>query len=136
MNLLAQRRLLRQGKAPLLVNALAQQLPFIKGSFHQVVATFPTEFLIDQQTLQEVHRVLIPEGTFLSLPATLITGKGLLARGAAWLFRVTGQTISPDESWHKHVADIFTAAGFNVEIEVREEAFSTLIFIRAVAGLI
>ncbi len=47
----AQKRLLRQRQNPRLARGLAQHLPFASGTFNSVVATFPTLYIVDPQTL-------------------------------------------------------------------------------------
>jgi hypothetical protein len=54
----AGKRLSRQGQPNRLARGVAQHLPFAGETFDSVVATFPTPFIIDPQTLSEIHRVL------------------------------------------------------------------------------
>jgi ubiquinone/menaquinone biosynthesis C-methylase UbiE len=89
-----------------LVRARAQALPFRDGCFDSVVATFPTEFILDRPTLCETARVLPDRG-----PAAPGSGGRLVVVGwvrlsrqrwpsqlLAWLYRVTGQG-EPPEGW-------------------------------------
>jgi len=99
MGKLAQKRLRKQGVANKLVNGWGQRLPFPKQTFNQVTATFPTEYILDPMTLQEIHRVLISGGELVILPTAWITGKGWLHQAAAWLFRTTGQAGEWDDSY-------------------------------------
>jgi ubiquinone/menaquinone biosynthesis C-methylase UbiE len=92
MALQALRRLGRNGFNANLVRALARQIPFPENSFETVVATFPSEYIFDAETLAQIRRVLVPGGRLVVVPVAWITGKGWLERLAAWLFRVTGQT--------------------------------------------
>jgi ubiquinone/menaquinone biosynthesis C-methylase UbiE len=87
----AARRLRRVKYPRRLIQGYAQNLPFPDGAFDRVVATFPSEFIFEEQTLVEIHRVLKPAGELVIVPSTWITGKGLLERLAAGLFLVTGQ---------------------------------------------
>ena len=85
-------RRLRKVKYPRrLIQGYAQKLPFPHGDFDRVVATFPSEFIFEEPTLREIHRVLRPAGELVIVPSAWITGKGLLERLAAGLFLVTGQ---------------------------------------------
>ena len=85
-------RRLRKVKYPRrIIQGYAQKLPFPHGDFDRVVATFPTEFIFEEPTLREIHRVLRPAGELVIVPSAWITGKGLLERLAAGLFLVTGQ---------------------------------------------
>jgi ubiquinone/menaquinone biosynthesis C-methylase UbiE len=86
------KKLKNQNLQPKLVNGIAQQLPFPKTSFEQVVSTFPTPFVLAPETIKEVHRVLIPGGEFFIIPEARITGGNIVHKVASWLFKVTGQT--------------------------------------------
>jgi ubiquinone/menaquinone biosynthesis C-methylase UbiE len=87
----ATRRLRKEKYPRRLIQGYAQKLPFPHGAFDRVVATFPSEFIFEEQTLVEIHRVLRPAGELVIVPSAWITGKGLLERMAAGLFLVTGQ---------------------------------------------
>lgn len=128
MGRLALRRLRRDSSNARLVNGMAQELPFPTGSFQQVVATFPTEYIYSEQTLKEVHRVLSPGGKLVILPLAWITGKRWVERAAAWLFRVTGQS----GEWQDSYLDPLRQTGFRVTTNYRELKSSRLIIIRAV----
>jgi ubiquinone/menaquinone biosynthesis C-methylase UbiE len=96
------------GCVPLLVNGYAQFMPFASDFFNQVVATFPSEYIIHPDTLDEIYRVLAPGGSFVCLPLAWITGQSRLERLAAGLFRTTGQAPEWDNSWLK----LYEGAGF------------------------
>jgi ubiquinone/menaquinone biosynthesis C-methylase UbiE len=91
MGTIARRRLAKDGYRPRLVRARAQALPFADGTFPQIVATFPTEYIIHPLTIEEIKRVLPPCGKIVVVAATTITGKSLPARFLEWLYRITGQ---------------------------------------------
>ncbi len=115
MGRLAWSRLRRQGFTPNLVNGKGQSLPFASASLDQVVATFPTDYIYSQDTLQEIHRVLKPGGHFVVLPGAWITGQSLPDRLAAGLFQITGQAPKREEK-------VFTPtplieAGFQIEVK-------------------
>jgi ubiquinone/menaquinone biosynthesis C-methylase UbiE len=88
----ARRRLLSLHIPANLVNARSQQLPFPSEAIPQIVATFPSEYINNAQTLSEIYRVLIPGGSAIILLFAWITGQQALERVAAWLFRVTGES--------------------------------------------
>lgn len=122
---------LAQRRAPLvpLVRGRVQELPFAGGSFDTVLATFPTEYVVDEQTLTAVSRVLGPHGRFLILPAGHLTGRSPLHHLIAGLFRITGQQGDIDPAlWEPYLAR-FRAAGFATKIE-------EVIFPRSVATLV
>jgi len=91
MGRLARHRLKRAGLPLRLVRARGQALPFRKGVFSTVLAAFPTEFILDPQTVREVGRVLRPQGRVVIVAAAHLTGRDLPSRFLEWLYRVTGQ---------------------------------------------
>ena len=113
MGKLASSRLKELGFTPLLVRGYAQSLPFTDSSYHQVVATFPTEYITATATLYEIHRVLMPGGRLVVLPAAWITGRVWTDRLAAWLFRITGQSPDRDDFQEKSIFDPLIDAGFH-----------------------
>jgi ubiquinone/menaquinone biosynthesis C-methylase UbiE len=102
-----------KGLSPALSRGLAQQMPFAAGAFQQVTATFPSEYILDERTFREIWRVLAPGGQVVILPLAWITGKGLLERAAAWLFRATGQA----PAWNERALDPVRRAGFEPRVE-------------------
>lgn len=108
-----------------LVRGQVQDLPFATAVFDTVLATFPTEYVVDPATLTAVSRVLRADGRFVIVPEGHLTGRGPLNRLIAWLFTITGQRPAaagpqPDEwaetaVWQMDGAR-FQAAGFQVEV--------------------
>jgi ubiquinone/menaquinone biosynthesis C-methylase UbiE len=92
----ARKRLLRVGAVPRLVRGQAQQLPFPDASFANVVATFPTEFILDPQTLTSVARVLQPGGCLVVVAMGYLKGPGPMRRFIDWLYRITSQREIPE----------------------------------------
>jgi ubiquinone/menaquinone biosynthesis C-methylase UbiE len=88
---LARRRLVGRGLPLRLVRGQAQALPFPDGAFANVVATFPTEFILAPQTMDAVVRVLQPEGRLIIVAVGRLRGLGLLRRFVEWLYAITGQ---------------------------------------------
>jgi ubiquinone/menaquinone biosynthesis C-methylase UbiE len=89
---IAARRLKKKGHNPKLVIGESQHLPYGNESFQQIVTTFPSEYIKEGSTHEEIWRVLQNPGELLILPAAWINGESLIERFAAWLFRVTAQT--------------------------------------------
>lgn len=87
----AQARLRRAGVSVPLVQARAQTLPFPGRSFDTVVASFPTDFILDRQALVEIHRTLRPEGRLVVALWSRFDGEGLMASFLDWLYAATGQ---------------------------------------------
>lgn len=88
----ASQRLAKHGCKNNLVLGKAQYLPYRDRSFPTIVATFPSNYISDPNTLGEVWRVLEDNGELIVLPAAWITGEAYLDKFAKWLFEVTGQT--------------------------------------------
>jgi ubiquinone/menaquinone biosynthesis C-methylase UbiE len=91
MGRLAQRRLQKTGRSVPLVRARAQALPFCDGCFDTIVATFPTEFIVDPATLQGTARVLQPGGRLVVVAWARLSERDPLSRFVGWLYRITGQ---------------------------------------------
>jgi ubiquinone/menaquinone biosynthesis C-methylase UbiE len=126
----AAQRLRKAGFSPGLTRGIAQHMPYPTRSFDSVVATFPTLYIVDPDTLAEIQRVLKPGGRLVVLMASWLTGKSRMERMMSALFRVTGQV--PDE--HQDIAD-FTApyqqAGFQAKLRFVNTPGSRLLFILA-----
>ncbi len=108
---------------------VAQQLPFPNGTFNTVVSTFPAEYIFDPKTLAEAQRVLVSGGKFVILPGAIITGRGVLDRLLAWIFRITGETPpNLSEIIHERSKEPLAKSGF--QVETRELTVrSSLVFI-------
>jgi len=91
MGRLAKRRLMRVDCKLLLVNGYAQFMPFPNNVFARIVATFPSEYIYNPDTIAEIRRVLQPGGVLVLVPLAWITGAAWYDRLAAWLFRATYQ---------------------------------------------
>jgi ubiquinone/menaquinone biosynthesis C-methylase UbiE len=139
MGRLARRRLKRNSLPSQIVRAAAQSIPVANGSFDQVVATFPTEYITAPETLSEIWRVLQPGGRVVVLPAAWITGQGWMERYAAGLFRITKQSPRLPQSPGLPGSEGFQVdfplieqlrnAGFQVQVEWKTLRSSTLILI-------
>jgi ubiquinone/menaquinone biosynthesis C-methylase UbiE len=131
MGFLAKRNLAQNGYAQSgLIRGIGQDLPFPTQTFDTVVATFPTEYIFEAQTLSEVRRILTNGGRFILLPVAWITGAGLLDKFAAWLFRITGQAPSNlSQEIINHFSDPFIEAGFQVQTEQLEVKSSLVLIV-------
>ena len=126
----ASSRLRKLGHSPRLARGLAQTLPFPTEQFDQVVATFPTLYILDPHTLAEIQRVLRPGGRLVVLMAAWITGRSLLDRLMAQVFRVTGE--APDENLEiAKVIEPYQTAGFQASARFVKQPGSRLMFIIA-----
>jgi len=115
-----------------LIRGLGQDLPFPTGTFDTIVATFPTEYIFEEQTLSEVRRVLTDGGGLILLPVAWITGAGLLDKFAAWLFRITGQAPSDlNQEIINRFSKPFIETGFQVKTEQLEVKSSLVLIVIA-----
>ena len=124
-------RLKKAGAPVRILRGYAQNLPFINSSIQSVVSTFPSEYIFDPHTLEEVHRVLSPGGKFILLPWAWITGRGILERVAAGLARVTGESPGDAGSIPAGLKVRFEEAGFEVAWEILHLRSSALLVIIA-----
>jgi ubiquinone/menaquinone biosynthesis C-methylase UbiE len=110
-----------------LTRALAQKIPFADESFNSVIATFPSEYIFDAQTLSEAHRVLRSSGRLIVLLAAWPKNPAL-----AWLFKITGQ--SPSEAYESiksKIIKILASANFKSEVNLVEVQSGNLLIVVA-----
>jgi ubiquinone/menaquinone biosynthesis C-methylase UbiE len=88
---ITQRRLARNGNSMRLVRGFAQALPFPAASLDSIVATFPTEYIVDPATLAEARRVLRPRGRLVIVLTAVFADDGLYQRAVGLLYRATLQ---------------------------------------------
>ncbi|MCJ7511673.1 MAG: methyltransferase domain-containing protein [Anaerolineales bacterium] len=113
MGRIALRRLRRDRLPANVARAMAQALPFAGESFQAVLATFPTEYILDPLTLDEVRRVLRPGGILVIIAGVRIAPKSLPDRFLQGLYQLTGETPALPATW----AQPFEAQGFRLQTE-------------------
>jgi ubiquinone/menaquinone biosynthesis C-methylase UbiE len=124
MGSLAKRRL---GSPNKLTRGLAQHLPFQNNSFDTVIATFPTEYIFNAETLSEVNRCLSDGGRLIVLPVAW--PKSFLLR---WLYRVTGESPSElNDALIFKFKQPFLQAGFKTDIQTIEVKSNVILIIIA-----
>ena len=124
MGRIAKRRL---GSSHRLTRGLAQSLPYQSGIFDTIIATFPTEYFADPETLSEVRRCLDNGGRFVVLLAAMPKNRFL-----SWLFKVTEQ--APTEALktvQERLEEPFLEANFHVETHLLDLQSGRLIIIVA-----
>ena len=115
-----------------LTRGVGQELPFSSESFDSIVATFPSDYITDAETLSEVKRCLADGGKFIVLPAAMLMGRGILDRLMALVFRVTHQSpADPIEIFSERLRRPFEEAGFHVEIKGLDVKSSLLLIVIA-----
>jgi ubiquinone/menaquinone biosynthesis C-methylase UbiE len=120
MTRIANRKLQGIGAGSVVVQGQGQFLPFKQASFSGVVATFPSEYILDLKTLANIHRVLEPAGNLVIIGLSTITGKGLHDRFAAWLYWITGLSDNPEHAFQNWISSI-EDVGFNTRIEIESQ---------------
>lgn len=124
MSRLAKRRL---GGGRQLARGLAQRLPFASASFDSIVATFPTEYIFDPQTLFEVGRCLKRGGRLAVMPVAYPKSR-ILRR----LYQITGEIPSASRtSVIEKIKQPFVESGFETEIKIIEVKSATLLIVVA-----
>lgn len=105
-------RLRRGGAAPRLVRGHAQALPFADTGFDTVLATFPSEYLLDAATQAEIRRILAPGGRLVVVPLAQLN-PSLLTSLVDLLYRLTLQT--PVARSEAAAPQTLTLAGLSLE---------------------
>jgi ubiquinone/menaquinone biosynthesis C-methylase UbiE len=123
----AARRLRRAGLAVPLVRAEAQALPFRSGSFDEVVATFPTDYIFDPETLREVARVTSGRGRLVIVVGAQPDGGPPNSHFVGWL----SQRIGQDGAGRNGEASAFERAGLTARIERRSVGEGTVFLVVA-----
>lgn len=125
----------RRSKAAALVPKIAcassTAIPFPDHSFGQVVATFPSEYILFSGTLSEISRVLKPGGKLAILAMARITGKSLPHRIMAAIYRITGQTVDLERNSLEKMLQPFTRLGFQITLDEIALQNATLTFLTA-----
>ena len=122
MGHMASKRLHAARSSVLILRGQAQQLAFQSASFDNVLATFPTEFIVDPATIAQTFRVLRPGGCLVIVVEAQLTGGGPLRVFLEWLYTITGQRQvaherdQGDQMWFE-AWQSFVAAGFDVHLE-------------------
>jgi ubiquinone/menaquinone biosynthesis C-methylase UbiE len=121
-------RLRRAGLTSPLMRAVAQRIPLADASCDTVLATFPTEYIVDPQTLAEVRRVLAPGGRLLIVDAARFDDDGLYERLVDLAYRLTLQRpVRPGDPTPDVRLPPLEAAGFHVAIREQRVGRSTVV---------
>jgi ubiquinone/menaquinone biosynthesis C-methylase UbiE len=87
----ARRKLRRHGVWVPLLRGRAQQLPLAGASIDTIVSTFPAPFILSEQTLEEMARVLKRDGRAVIVAMATLGARSPWDRFLEWAYRVTGQ---------------------------------------------
>ena len=123
---LAASRLRRNGFTLRLSRARAQALPFPSDYFANVVATFPSDYMLQSETLDEIYRVLrgpssqpdIPAGRLVVVAEGELRGPWPLRPLIDWLYKISNQrSVSPARPVTLAAAHNFSARWQSAEQE-------------------
>jgi ubiquinone/menaquinone biosynthesis C-methylase UbiE len=98
-----------------LVRGMSQNLPFTM-MFDTVISTFPSDYILDPRTIEEVYRVLIPGGKLIILLAVSIISPDQTSRSNIVLSKLANlrETMVRENRITKISRD-FTNKGFKME---------------------
>lgn len=113
MGNIAKKRLSQESLSTDFIRGDALSLPFASGSFKAVVATFPASFILNEDCLAEIYRVLALRGRAIIVMSAVLEGRGLRRAFIRFLYRITGQSAGPVSSAAYKRA--FAGYGFSVE---------------------
>lgn len=108
-----------------LIHGTALALPFPAKRFDTVLATFPTPYIADPQTLANIRRVLRADGRLIIVDSTRFTRATVLTKGIEAVYRVvygrrgavSAEIDQEDPRPLSHYHAFLPAAGFQLRIE-------------------
>lgn len=92
----ARRKLARLGQTLSLVRGRADALPFADGAFGAIVATFPSAWVFQAATWDEIARVLRPDGAVAIVLSGELDPHGVGRALRARVYRLLYQPLTPD----------------------------------------
>ncbi len=121
----------KKGFSPTLLRGYAQELPFADSVFDSLAATFPSEYIIEAETLSEARRVLKENGRLVVALSALPGIASLPDRAATWLFHITGQGGMITDKIEDRLKAHFTAGGFKASLVHEQVRQSTVLLVVA-----
>ena len=137
MTRLAQRRIKHRqalnGQFPddFILRGFSQAIPLQSSTFNTVYATFPTAYIFHPQTLENIHRVLTPDGKLVILVSALPRRSTLAGKLLYILYRITGQTPGEIETLGRNITERFSKSGFTAVLSEIDAAHAELLLISA-----
>jgi ubiquinone/menaquinone biosynthesis C-methylase UbiE len=111
----------------LIVNGYAQYIPLSSTSFDHVVATFPSDYIIDPRALNEIWRVLMPGGSLVVLPLAWTT----TPKWHEWISDYLLRLSSSKPEWNSYYLNQLRNQGFETIHEIVHTDKSTVSIIIA-----
>ncbi len=84
----ARKKLNAAGFSGRIIQSQVQHLPFPDNCFETVISTFPSQYIADPASLNEIQRVLYPGGRLVIVDAALLKPFNLPAKILTWIYRV------------------------------------------------
>jgi len=113
---IAKKRAARHNLNPRLLRARSEALPLAANSVDTIVATFPSEYIFQPETLHACRRVLRPGGRLVVLLGVQVGGNGVRNRLLLILYHVTGQGTPDLAVLEKSLAGL-AKYGFKASVE-------------------
>jgi ubiquinone/menaquinone biosynthesis C-methylase UbiE len=130
MSRLAYQRLIGKSRVnPTIIRGTAQTLPVQSGGMDTIIATFPSDYIFNTKTLNEIKRVLKPDGTLLILLAAFPRTDSIPARLLAFLYKATGEIPASRSVLEEQLHEQMLKAGMHASIHWIHEKFSDLMLI-------
>jgi ubiquinone/menaquinone biosynthesis C-methylase UbiE len=73
-------------------------LPYPSECFNSVVSTFPSPYILNNDTFLEIERVLVPGGKLVVVIGARLTGKRIIEKFSGWLLNTTHQSCNSGTS--------------------------------------
>lgn len=99
-----------------LIRARAEALPLPAKSMDTIVATFPSEYIFQPETMQTCRRILRPGGRLVVLLGVQVGGDGIINHLLRILYQVTGQGTPDLKALDKSLTGLATF-GFTARVE-------------------
>jgi ubiquinone/menaquinone biosynthesis C-methylase UbiE len=114
---------------PHIVRGLAQEIPF-QECFDTVIATFPSEYIVEPKTIREIYRVLKPGGKLVVLLSALPPRESFLYKIISKTFGVVlREEPNPMDSLLERSIQAYYDQGFPVQKNYLKQSTCTLILL-------
>jgi len=110
----ARKRLERLHLPPHLIQASVAAIPLPDRTLGGALSCFPTDYILQEKTLHELHRVLVPTGCVVIIPFALPDPSTIWGRVAGWLLQTPPGESQIPQTWQ----ETFHQAGFSSTMDV------------------